>query len=46
MKRAPNQEKVMLGLWGTLVPIFSLKKFGLDQVVLREHSLEIFVFSY
>lgn len=46
MKRAPNQEKVMLGLWGTLVPILSLKKFGLDQVVLRQHSLEISVFSY
>lgn len=46
MKRAPNQENVMLGLRGTLVPILSLRKFGLDEVVLREHSLEIFVFSY
>jgi hypothetical protein len=46
MKRAANQENVMLGSLGTLVPILSLKKLGLDQVVLREHSLEIFVFSY
>lgn len=36
----------MVDSCGIPVPMPSLKKFGLNQVVLGMHSLEIFVFSY